>query len=42
MRSASVKVNNLNGKQNLFLVFKNAQAGAGDNLFFFSRMVLSK
>jgi len=42
MRPASLVVKRIQGKQNLFLVFTNAQAAASDNLFFFSRMVLGK
>jgi cytochrome c len=41
-RPASLEVNHLSGKQNLLLVFSNAKAETNDNLFFFSRMVLSR
>jgi cytochrome c len=42
LRSASLAIKEVQGKQNLLLVFTNAQAGENDNLFLFSRMVLNK
>ncbi|MBS1506399.1 MAG: ThuA domain-containing protein [Bacteroidetes bacterium] len=42
MRPASLSVSNLTGKKNVWLVFKNSQAGEADNLFFFSRIILGK
>ncbi len=42
IRSSSLALKDIQGKQNLLLVFSNTRADANDNLFFFSRMVLGK
>ncbi len=42
MRPASLSIKQIKGIQNLVLVFTNAKAGENDNLFYFSRIILSK